>query len=238
MAREWLLRGVDPEELKPREKTQGPVTPKGKWENFWYHYKWVFWGCVFAAVVLTVLLVQLFTRNPADYEFLLMTEKTHVEEQITQLEQMLAAYGQDLDGDGEVEVSIQNCRIAKDTNQQYNSGFQVAQAHLMAGDVLFFMWDEGAYKLFMEGLDNVLEEGVTFLTPLPAVEGVTEDGFLYDWSGDPRAQTVPGLPSTLYFGVRDTHGTAGDAQELHKESMALLEAFIKNAPVAVHPIEP
>lgn len=227
MAREWLLRGVDPEELKPREQVSAPSTPRTRWENFWYHYKWLFWGCAFAVVVLVVLVVQLIQRDPADYQVLLLTDKTYMEADVTAMEQLLATYGEDLDGDGKVEVSIQNCRIAKETNQQYNSGFQMVQAHLMAGDVLFFIWDEDAYELFMDGLDNALEEGVTFLTPLPAVDGVSPDGFLYNWAGDSRADGLGVFPDTLYFGVRDTHGTAGDAEQLHRDTMALLEAFIQ-----------
>lgn len=228
MAREWLLRGVDPEELKPEEKISAPVTPKGWLENFWYHHKWAFLGGLFAAVVVVVLVVQLVTRDPADYQVLLMTKQTHMEADVTAMEQLLARYGKDLDGDGKVEVSIQNCRIAKDTNQQYNSGFQMVQAHLMAGDVLFFVWDESAYDLFMDGLDNVLEEGVTFLTPLPAAEGVSADGMLYDWAGDPRAAELKAFPQTMYFGIRDTHGTAGDEEQLHKDCMDLLTAFIED----------
>ncbi len=228
MAREWLLRGVDPEELKPDEKIATPVTPKGWLENFWYHHKWAFLGGLFAVVVGVVLVVQLLTRDLPDYHILLMTKQTHMESTVEAMENLLATYGKDLDGDGKVEVSIQNCRIAKDTNQQVNSGFQIVQAHLMAGDVLFFAWDESAYDMFMDGLDNVLEEGVTFLTPLPPAAGVVEDGMLYDWTDDPRrTDALEALPERMYFGVRDTHGTAGEAEQLHQECMDLITAFIE-----------
>lgn len=229
MAREWLLRGVDPEELKPDEKIQAPSTPQGWLENFWYHHKWAFLGGVFAVIVGIVLVTQLVTRDTPDYHILLMTQQTYLQTDVAEMETMLEQYGEDLDGDGKVEVSIQNCRIAKDTNQQYNSGFQMVQAHLMAGDVLFFVWDESAYTMFMDGLENVLEEGTTFLTPLPAGEGVTEDGYLYDWTGDSRREASLGLqhfPKRMYFGVRDTHGTAGDAEKLHTECMELLQRFM------------
>ena len=229
MAREWLLRGVDPEELKPETKITAPATPKGWLENFWYHHKWAFLGGLFALVVGIVLVVQLVTRDLPDYHILLMTKQTYIDTDVQALEQTLAAYGQDLDGDGKVEVSIQNCRIAKDTNQQYNSGFQILQAHLMAGDVLFFVWDESAYKMFMDGLDNVLEEGVTFLTPLPATAGVEQEGTLYNWTGHPCRDNgvLQRYPETLYFGVRDTHGTAGTASDLHTQCMDLLTAFME-----------
>lgn len=229
MAREWLLRGVDPDELKPEEKIAAPVTPKGWLENFWYHHKWAFLGGLFALVVGVVLVVQLVTRDLPDYHILLMTKQTYIDTDVQALEHTLAAYGKDLDGDGKVEVSIQNCRIAKDTNQQYNSGFQMVQAHLMAGDVLFFVWDESAYNMFMDGLDNVLEEGVTFLTPLPATAGVEQEGLLYNWSGHPCRDNVAlqRYPETLYFGVRNAYGTAGEASELHTQCMDLLTAFIE-----------
>lgn len=229
MAREWLLRGVDPEELKPEEKITAPVTPKGWLENFWYHHKWAFLGGLFALVVGIVLVVQLVTRDLPDYHILLMTKQTYIDTDVQALEQTLSAYGKDLDADGKVEVSIQNCRIAKDTNQQYNSGFQIVQAHLMAGDVLFFVWDESAYKMFMDGLDNVLEEGVTFLTPLPATAGVEQEGTLYNWASHPCRGDVAlqRYPETMYFGVRDTHGTAGEAAQLHEDCMDLLTAFME-----------
>lgn len=227
MAREWLLRGVDPEELKPDEKIAAPVTPKGWLENFWYHHKWAFLGGLFAVVVATVLVVQLVTRDLPDYHVLLMTKQAYLDPDIEAIENLLAQYGQDLDEDGKVEVSIQNCRIDKDTSLQQNSGFQIVQAHLMAGDVLFFVWDESAYELVMDGVDNAMEEGTTFLTPLPPVAGVEGEGLLYNWAGDPRAEALEAFPETLLFGVRDTHGTAGDADKLHEDCMALLEAFIE-----------
>ena len=75
MAREWLLRGVDPEELKPDQKIEAPDTPKGWLENFWYHHKWTFLGGVFLAVILIVLVTQLITRDTPDYHVVLMTKR-------------------------------------------------------------------------------------------------------------------------------------------------------------------
>ena len=66
MAREWLLRGVNEEELWPRPKTEPPKTPKGWFENFWYHYKWHSIAAV-AAVVLSVLIAQSIRKDDPDY---------------------------------------------------------------------------------------------------------------------------------------------------------------------------
>lgn len=239
MAREWLLRGVDPEELKPDKKIEAPSTPKGWLENFWYHHKWTFLGGVFLLIVLTVMVTQLITRDTPDYQIVLMTQKSYLQPDIDAMEDLLAPYGEDLDGDGKVEVAIQNCRIAKDTNQQYDSSFQIVQAHLMAGDVLFFAWDEGAYKLFMEGLSNTGEDQAkenVFLTRLPQVEGVWAEERVYDWTGDGRRTGVlEKFPAKMYFGVRDTRGTAADSVQLHQDCMQLLTRFMAGRSAKTNP---
>ena len=231
MAREWLLRGVDPEELKPDKKIETPATPKGWVENFWYHHKWTFLGGVFLLVILIVMVVQLITRDTPDYHIVMMTKQAYLQLDLDALEDLLAQYGEDLDGDGKVEVTIQNCRIAKDTNQQYDSSFQIVQAHLMAGDVMFFMWDEGAYDLFMESVSNTSEAQAqenVFLTPLPSMDGVWAEERVYDWTGDGRRFGVlENFPETMYFGVRAATGTAAGSVQMQQDSMALLTKFME-----------
>lgn len=232
MAREMLLAGVDPEELKPTPKAEPPKTPKGKWENFWYHYKWAFWGTLFGVIVLGVLVGQLVTRDPADYHVLLMTKYTYLDRDLAVLEQELAAFGEDIDGDGKVEVLIQNCGMGAIGSQEYSTSIQTVQAHLMAGDVLLFVWEPTYYEQFMKSVEGISEEGYEFLTPLSFEnEGVTEDGKIWDWKTDPRREKLglKTLPEQLYFGVRNASGTAGEQQELHQQCVALLEAFATGA---------
>ena len=67
MARERYLRGVDPEELKKQPKAEKPMTPQGRWENFWYHHKWkVVFGGAFLAIG-AFLLVHTLSRTKPDY---------------------------------------------------------------------------------------------------------------------------------------------------------------------------
>lgn len=242
MAREMLLAGVDPEELKPQERDQGPRTPRSQWENFWYHHKWTFFGCLFGAVVLAVLVVQLITRDPADYTILLITKNSYMDEQIKAMEMLMAPYGQDLDGDGKVEVDIQNCYMGEQGSQTYLNGTQMVQAHLMTGDVVFFVWEPSVYKSFTKSLSNIIDEDYRFLTPLPfEAEGITEEGTAWNWKDDPRQQAdvfavlpeelYDPLPKELYFTVRYVSGTAGETSQLHQQCMTLLENFVTDQKV-------
>lgn len=232
MAREWLLRGVDPEELKPNGEEKISETPKSKWENFWYHHKWTFWGVLFLVVALGIATVQVFTRDTPDYQVLLMSKSGYVSQQTEALEALLAPYGEDLDGDGKVEVSVQSCLYSSDVSLEYNSGPQMVTAHLAAGDVVFFVWDESAYKMFTGSVQNVSDAGADFLSDIPvAGEGVQEGGKIYSWEDDPRrtGELADWFPEILYFGVRAPVGTASESVTLHDQSLTLLQRFIEGA---------
>lgn len=237
MAREWLLAGVDPEELKPREKSNLPETPQSKWDNFWYHHKWTFWGVTFGVLVLFVLVFQLVTRNPADYTILLVTTDAYMDDQLVAMETLLTPYGKDLDGDGKVEVDVQNCYMGAKKSQTYLNGTQRIQANLMAGDVMFFVWEPKIFKDFTESLSNVTAEEYQFLTVLPfESEGLAEDGTAWNWAQDPRRQSevftslpeaiYEPFPKDLYFTVRYTSGTASDEIPQNQQCVELLKNFV------------
>lgn len=227
MAREWLLRGVDPEELKPTPKDEGPQTPQGRWENFWYHHKLKFWLILFATVVAAVAVYQMVTRDDPDYRVLLITETVYSQGELEALATMLEPYGTDWDGDGKVEIQVENCLYGKNVDQSRNSGIQQVQAHLVTGDRMFFMWEPSTYKQFMKTLADDAGE-VEFLTPL-AVESkdLIEDGKVYNWKNDPRPiEELKQRAPDLYFGVRLPTGSAASSEELYRESLDLLERFI------------
>ena len=219
MAREWLLRGVDPEELKPTPKDEGPQTPRSKWENFWYHHKLKFWLITFAVVVLIILVVQIIRRDDPDYRVLFITEQPYLDKELDELASYLEQFGDDLDGDGKVEVRVQNCCINAD--QSRNSGIQQIQAHLINGDRLFFVWDPEAYEFFKTTVLDESDAGMDFLATITEQDaGLIEEGKVWSWSEDSsRTEALKERWPDLYFGVR-----AG--KEDSSECLALLEALI------------
>lgn len=228
MAREWLLRGVDPEELKATPKDEGPKTPRSWWENFWYHHKLAFWLGLFALVALVILVVQLVNKDDPDYRLLLLTEKPYTTQELAALESLLAPYGEDIDGDGKVEIRVENCLYSARVDQSNNSGIQAVQAHLVAADRMFFMMEPDAYKYFIRTLQNTSDDGeVTFFAPIDG------DAVVWDWEGDPRPiEELQKRSPSLYFGVRATKGTAGKATELYEQSRKLLENFMNDQKTA------
>lgn len=237
MAREWLLRGVKPEELQPTPAPQEPTTPRGKLANFWYHYKWHTLGVTFLLVVLIVVFTQMLTRNTPDYRVLLLTERAYTPQEVDALELLLAPYGEDLDGDGTVEIHVTNCMLGEQVQQQYNSNIQMFQANLMAGDVMCFIWDQKTYEEQTPAVEELMQEGNRFLAQLPLEhEGLSEDGCVYNWKGSAQQKILTDMfdryPEDLLFTVRHPNGTAEGSEVLYEQGIALMERLAAGSEAA------
>ncbi len=235
MAREMLLAGVDPEEFKKTEETPPPQTPRQKWENYWYHYKWLTIGLLFLLVLVIAFTVQALSRNEPDYTILIATEDPHDNYTLAPMERLLEKYGRDLDGDGEVEVRVIPCNLgAKEyaTASDQVLNYQILQTHLVSGDVMLFAFEQKYFNWFM---GEMSESKTNFLTPLGVEgDGVSEDGYRWSWAEDPRIKgnaVFSSLPPDMEFGVRVAAGTASGRQEEQQQCLALLRALIADKPL-------
>lgn len=236
MAREMYLVGVDESELQPPPKPEPPKGFKGKWANFWYHYKWVTLISLFAVVVLTVILVQMLTQEKEDYRLALVTEKVVPTTVLEELEAELAAYGKDLNGDGKVLVSVENLYIGGQ-DQMAMANQQKFILYLSAGDPMFFAFDDYAFQNRVKSIESNEEEDVVFFDELPfASEDINTEENYWDWVNAPFIQDEERkklIPEHLYFGVRQAVGMAGgkDAVQAHDDCMELLQAFATDTPL-------
>ncbi len=240
MAREMYLVGVNEEELKPTPKMEPPRTPRDKWANFWYHYKWLFLGVVFGVAALAYIIVSAATVNRPDYQVLMVTKYAQLDSEIEVLERQLAACGTDLDGDGEVEVRVLHCYMGEKGSPEYLSNNQALQAHVMAADVMLYAWEPACYEEFMTNMRNNTGDDFEFLCDLPFDNGLVDEGHAWNWVGSHgQKQTVAEikkgiaaytmqkqLPENLYFGVRTASELAAGSAGLRDEAMALLTAFV------------
>ena len=237
MAREMYLVGVDESELQPPSKPEPPKGFKGKWANFWYHYKWVTLISLFAVVVLTVILVQMLTQEKEDYRLALVTEKVVPTTVLEELEAELAAYGKDLNGDGKVLVSVENLYIGGQ-DQMAMANQQKFILYLSAGDPMFFAFDDYAFQNRVKSIESNEEEDIVFFDELPfASEDINTEENYWDWVNAPFIQDEERkklIPEHLYFGVRQAVGMAGgkDAVQAHDDCMELLQAFATGTPLA------
>lgn len=234
MAREMYLVGVSEEELQPPAPPEKPQTPKGKWENFWYHYKWVTLGVTAAVVVLVVLIVQMVNRPNPDYDLILVTKTVVAQDAMDKLQADLEKYARDVNGNGKVEVRIQSLYIGG--NDQMTAANQTKLVTMLgAGEGMLFAFDEESYQeRIVEQLEHN-EDGAKFFDVLKVeAAGISEDGRYWNWKDDPfrEDETVAkGMPENLYFGIRRAAGTAAGKSKQHDQCMELLRAYILKQPL-------
>ncbi len=235
MARERYLRGVDPEELKKKPTVETPQTPRGRWENFWYHHKWkVVLGGAFLAIGV-FLAIHTWVRTEPDYVICLVaTEGVHPYAD-ARLEAILQQYGEDLNGDGEVVVEIQCLNVGDGENDVGNpekvTSQQAVLGHMTARDVDLWAF---APEYYTTSIRSALGDESLFFLPfsesMSAVEGVDEKGVYWNWEGlsvlttDEELET---MPDVLYWGVSNWQNASPEEKERAKHAMALLEKFAK-----------
>ena len=237
MARERYLVGVKPEELEYKPIAQPPVTPQGWFANFWYHHKWVTLGILFGVIVLTVLSVQALTQVKPDYQICMAVEDYVPEALLDMVEEKLSAYGEDLNGDGKVVVSIQylNVSMGKDDSLNATSnGHQSVVLHIAARDIMIFAFSPEYYELLMTNMPA--DDDFEFFAKINAEnEMLAEDGRSFGWD----LATLVGeeykdyVPKTMVVGVRSFEDVSSDDLKTKAEqAKQLLEAYLSDQPAA------
>ncbi len=234
MAREMYLAGVSKEELEKKDAAIVPRTPREKWENFWYHHKWKVLVGAIAAFCVVVFLAQILTRNDPDYTILVVTEKEHHSIQLEPIGSLLERYGEDIDGDGEVEVRIASCHLGDNVlADQEMLNYQILQSHLISADVMLFVFEPEYYEWFMSEMED---NSYHFLTDLEVEgSGITENGCVWNWKDDPRVTgdaALSALPQELYFAVRVPTGTAAQRAEEQQACLRMVQALVQDKPTA------
>ena len=235
MAREMYLVGVDEKDLQPSPPPQEPKTFKEKMAHFWFYYKWPVLFGAFVLVVAVILIVQSVTKTHYDYTVIVMLDTANTNPELgygqedTLIADLLAQYGRDIDGDGEINVLVENLSLG-DNGQLTMVNNQKLAAHLAAGDVMFFVFDKTSYEDFLE---RITENERFFSTLDLDTVGVNQEEGCYNWKDDPRRLEgdLAKLPEELYFGVRDTTGTGSKEPEIAEQCRELLTALITDTPL-------
>ena len=98
-------RDIDPKDLQPRKQRQ--YTRKERWANWWdYNLKWVIIIGIIVVFFGYNFIGQYFFTVHADYNVAVVAPHYLPEATQTALQDALAAYGEDLNGDGKVVVKL------------------------------------------------------------------------------------------------------------------------------------
>lgn len=208
-------QGLLPLEENEEKQVRTPKTFKEKKDNFFYHHNIAFYGVILVLAVLVFLIVDAVTTVKYDTSIVLFTHERYFENQTSAIETLFEKYSEDIDKNGEINVSVYDCSYSKDSGYQFQLDQRSrVQARLTAGNAMLFLLDESALNDLKENLEYDLfpEENRVNVTSL--IKGIEGTSF---------------TQKDLYLCLREIKGsTAEDKADKHNEAKAILER-IKNA---------
>ena len=122
-------------EPKPSEVAFVPRTFGEKASNFWFHYKAGVIGIVISVILLAVLVSQCMSRVNYDLEILYFTYTPTLDAQTEKMADYFEQYATDVNGDGEVNVTVLNCSLSKNNRDiQYRNTILTKVQTVLAGN--------------------------------------------------------------------------------------------------------
>ncbi len=178
------LARQNPETAEPESAAAPTAKTLGqKVKNFWFYHKIKVFTAVFLVAVLAVGIQQCARRESFDSEVVLYSYYSYTSSQLDALEAQLELYGQDLNGDGEVNIQIIDCSFGEsEPYEQQNAKNTKLTAVLASNDnaLLFITDGESFDKLntqfesteFFVNLSLPENQGKSLLLPKSFYDGV------------------------------------------------------------------
>ena len=143
-------RDIDPKDLKPRKERS--YTRKERWANWWdYNLKWVLIiGAAVAFFGYNFIGQYFFTVKP-DYRVAVVAPHYLPEATQTALQDALAAYGEDCNGDGKVVVKL-NVYTMDFGNEDSDAYLDMAGTTKLSTDIqgalssIFILYDPAGFQ--------------------------------------------------------------------------------------------
>ena len=200
-------RDIDPKDIAPRKERQ--YTRRERWANWWdYNLKWVIIIGIAAAFVAYNFIGQYFFVTKPDHNVAVVAPYYLPEDTVNALQDALAAYGEDRNGDGKVVVTLNVYTLDySDTETQTESAAYLTMAGTtkLATDVqgglssVFLLWDPAGFEEStgsLRYLDGTLPPTATRTGGTWCTSGMTARSWLASTSvttapTPPRAGVVP-----------------------------------------------
>lgn len=156
-----MQKGDMAPEPKPSEVAVLPKTFKEKLQNYWFHFKWHTIGIVFTLIVLIVLITQCSGRTNWDMQVIYFTYTPAIDNQTAMIGDYLESISKDINGDGEVNISVVNCSVPDGNhNSQYNRTVLMKLQAMITAEptAMLYITDSESVKYFEnDALSNIFD---------------------------------------------------------------------------------
>ena len=124
-----------------------------KIDNFWYYYKIHVLVVVFILFVAGVFIKDIVTKVDYDYSVAFVTEEMMTNEEISSIQSVFEREAEDLNGDGEIHVEVQNYTIPQGDSadpQLVAAGQTKLTVDIQDGTSMIFFLSPGCYESYKD----------------------------------------------------------------------------------------
>ena len=192
--------------------------------NIWYHDKmWIILG-VFLFIVVAFLVIDTVTRVKADLNVLLICDNALSSEFSCQkLEERIAKYTPDLNGDGKVAVTVISCPLNDQKyDQYYNTNSQKFFANLQQGRMIMVITDDNTDPDLQALMSDDLAEAI------PDNRYIDERGLSLDMEFLARELECENMPKGVHLCLRRPVNTLDDSLEKMQANYDINLEILKN----------
>lgn len=181
MAREHLLVGAGEETIHDHQIVL--ETKKDKRKNWWHYHKTYLLIILIALALVISVVYSIVTKVSPDYQIGMITSYTMDDGVIESLQNYLAEYADDRNGDGQVVVQINQYTLSSDENMDYNT-LQASVVRFTADassmESVIYLHDENGLAYFTE---DTLEGFFSYTDGTAMPEGASDyENAMYSWS--------------------------------------------------------
>ncbi len=248
MARERYLVNAGEDTIHQNEIKL--VTGKDKRQNWWYYHKIHLLVAVLVVALVGSFVYSMVTKVTPDYTIALLTSYTMPETGLNQLEDYIATYADDRNGDGQVSINLTNYVYATGSDADYaqkEAAIVRFMADASSNEVMIYLHDEEAFDALESNFEGFFQytDGTPMaddatdyenaMTPWEDIaafanfEPVTEEGEMY------TADILSELYGRLRVSCRVAEGSSIEKNEkdmeYYESSMALFERLKNDEPL-------
>ena len=135
------------------KKPQMKEETRKKIDNFWYYYKIHVLVVVFILFVAGVFIKDIVTKEDYDYSVAFVTEEMMTNEEISSIQSVFEREAEDLNGDGEIHVEVQNYTIPQGDSadpQLVAAGQTKLTVDIQDGTSMIFFLSPGCYESYKD----------------------------------------------------------------------------------------
>lgn len=181
MPREHLLVGTGEETIHDNQIVI--ETKKDKRKNWWYYHKIQLLIILIGIALVFSFVYSIVTKVSPDYQIGMITSYTLSDGIIESLQDYIAEYADDLNGDGQVVVQINQYTLSSDENLDYNT-LQASVVRFTAdassADSIIYFHDADGLAYFTE---DTLSGFFSYTDGTAMPEGATDfENAMYSWS--------------------------------------------------------